>query len=215
MPIDYSRAKIYKIWSPSNPELVYIGSTCEPTLARRMAGHRSNYRLYLNGKYGYVTSFKVLQYDDARIDLIESIECKCKDELRQIEGKYIEEIDCVNKLIAGRSKKQYRQDNREKLRETNKQYYENNKEKVRERHKKYYENNKEKVREYGKQYREDNREKERERSKKYYENNREKIKTKASIKITCECSSTIRKDSLARHRRTKKHINYIKSKSSN
>lgn len=145
MPVDYSKAKIYKIWSPSNPELVYIGSTCEPTLARRMSGHRTNYRGYLNGKGNYVTSFRVLECKDARIDLIKSVECKCKDELRCIEGKYIQEMNCVNRCVAGRTHKQWYVDNKERIEARDKKYYVNNKEKIKERNKKWKENNKEKV----------------------------------------------------------------------
>ena len=55
----YSRGKIYKIIC-NVTGLVYVGSTCEPALARRLAGHRRSYKAYLNGKKYYVTSFKVL-----------------------------------------------------------------------------------------------------------------------------------------------------------
>ena len=61
MPIDYSLAKLYKI-EPLNPDDetdVYIGSTCEPTLARRMLGHRRDYLSWKAGKFHYVSSFKL------------------------------------------------------------------------------------------------------------------------------------------------------------
>ena len=41
--IDYSKGKIYKIVC-NNTGLIYIGSTCEPTLARRLAKHVGNYK---------------------------------------------------------------------------------------------------------------------------------------------------------------------------
>ena len=63
MPINYHLAKIYKI-EPLNPDDeadVYIGSACEPILARRISGHRRNYIRWKNGKYGYMTSFKLFE----------------------------------------------------------------------------------------------------------------------------------------------------------
>ena len=62
--------------------------------------------------------------------------------------------------------KEYREKNREKIREQNIGYYEKNKEKYRE----YREKNREKYREYNREYYEKNREKHRE----YYEKNKEK-----------------------------------------
>ena len=43
---DFKLAKIYKI-IPLNQDHesdVYIGSTCKPTLSKRMAGHRGHYK---------------------------------------------------------------------------------------------------------------------------------------------------------------------------
>ena len=63
--------------------------------------------------------------------------------------------------------KEYREKNKEIIREQRKQFRENNKEKIAERGKKYYENNKEKIAERGKKYRENNKEKIKEN---YYDN---------------------------------------------
>ena len=68
--------------------------------------------------------------------------------------------------------KEYREKNKEKLKEISKEYYENNKEEIKEKSKEYYENNKEEI----KKYREKNKEKLKERKKEYRENNKEKIK---------------------------------------
>ena len=45
--------------------------------------------------------------------------------------------------------------------------------------------------------------------KKYYEKNKKKINEKKSKKITCECGSIFRYSDIARHKKTKKHQNYI------
>ena len=47
---DYQLGKIYKIECNVTGQR-YIGSTCEPILARRLAGHITNYKSYLNGKF--------------------------------------------------------------------------------------------------------------------------------------------------------------------
>ena len=133
MPVDYTLAKVYKI-EPLNPNDkidVYIGSTCEPTLARRMASHRRDYSNWKNGKFHYVSSFKIFEkygVNNCQIFLIEDYPCNNKDQLRQKEGNYIKSMPCVNKHIAGRthreSCKQYRENHKDKI----KQYYENHKE---------------------------------------------------------------------------------------
>lgn len=47
--------------------------------------------------------------------------------------------------------------------------------------------------------------------KEYRKKNRAIMKEKRREKITCECGSVITKDHLARHKRTKKHQDFIKS----
>jgi gas vesicle protein len=76
-------------------------------------------------------------------------------ELNRREGEHIRNNNCINRYIAGRTKKEYREDNKEKIKEQKKEYYEDNKEKI----KQYLENNKEKIKEQMKEYREDNKEK--------------------------------------------------------
>ena len=95
---DYSLGKIYKIICHKTG-LVYIGSTCEPTLARRLAGHVANYKQYLKGKTNFTTSFNVIENGVYEIVLIESYSCESKDELYKQESFYIENNICVNKNI--------------------------------------------------------------------------------------------------------------------
>ena len=94
---DYQLGKIYKI-ECNVTEKVYIGSTCEPTLARRLTKHLTNYKRYLNGTYSYVSSFDVLQNRNYDIVLIESYPCNSKDELHSRERYHTNNIDCVNKI---------------------------------------------------------------------------------------------------------------------
>jgi hypothetical protein len=52
-------------------------------------------------------SSKILfqKYDDVRIELIEEFPCENKMELNKREGHYIRTLDCVNKVIPGRTQK--------------------------------------------------------------------------------------------------------------
>jgi hypothetical protein len=133
MPVNYALSKIYKIVDLTTNEC-YIGSTCEPTLARRLSGHVRSFRKYKAGKYRYVTSFKILEGENFRIELVEAFPCNNKDELRAREGYWIRSIDCVNKRIAGRTRKEFI-----------KEYYENNKDKILQRVKEYTKNNKQTI----------------------------------------------------------------------
>jgi hypothetical protein len=97
----------------------------------RFSAHQRAYRRYKNGKGQNYTSFDIIKYPDAYIELVESYPCNNRDELREREGYWIKHLDCVNRCVAGRSKKQYDVDNKEKLAKQKAQYKLANKEKIR------------------------------------------------------------------------------------
>jgi len=209
---NYQNSKIYKIWSPQTDE-IYIGSTTQP-LSKRMVGHRGAFKCYKSGKTNYVSSFKILEYGDARIELIRECPCNNKEQLRAFEGKYIRELDCVNIIIAGRDNKQYYIDNKEVVLAKVKEYQQKNKEVVLAKVKEYQQKNKEVILAYAKHYHQDNKEAIRAKQKQYYQDNKEAIrakqkqyhlKNKDNAKIQCECGCTINKINLKRHQRTAKH----------
>lgn len=151
--VNYSQAKIYKIVDNTNGT-IYVGSTCEPTLARRLAGHVGSYKSYLNGQYHYVTSFKILENNNYEIVLLEKCDgVTSKDELKLRERHYIETLTCVNKYIPLRTTKEYYETHKEKKRENDKIWREANKEKKRFLEKQWEEANKEKRKEYHKIWR--------------------------------------------------------------
>ena len=177
---DYKESKIYSIRSHQTKD-IYVGSTTQ-TLFTRLASHKRDYRCYKKGKKNYVSSFHMLQFDDAYIELIEKCPCNNKEELTKREGEIIREMNCINKRIPGRTKKEYYADNKEKIqkygekyREKNKENYIDNKEKILKQHKEYREKNKEKIQKREKEYREKNKEKIQKREKEYRERNKEKI----------------------------------------
>lgn len=103
----YSNGKIYKIVCNTTND-IYIGSTKEQYLSRRLQKHKSNYNDYKNGKknQNYMTSFKILNNNNYEIQLIESYPCQNKYELHQRERYWIENMRCVNKLVPTRSRKE-------------------------------------------------------------------------------------------------------------
>ena len=185
----YVNGKIYKLVDNTTGD-IYVGSTIQE-LNERLRGHNLNYKKFLNNKYHYVSSFKILENNDYHIELLEDYPCNSKKELETKEREHIENIECINNNIPTRTKKEY---------------YEENKEKIKEQRKKYREENKEKIKNQRKKYREENREKVLEQKKIYRENNKEKIIKKKREKITCECGIIITRSVLARHKKSLQHI---------
>ena len=91
------------------------------------------------------------------------------------------------------------QKNKEIIAKRNKEYYEANKEKIAEKGKIYRDNNKEKRKEYDKQYREKNKDVLDERKQKW-----------CSFIVLCECGCSIRRDSMTKHKNSKKHQKIMK-----
>ena len=147
MTINYSNSKVYKIWSPLGDK-VYIGSTTKELLCQRMTTHRYKYNQWKKKQASsnnlFITSFILFEeygIENCFIELIEANKCASKDELTQLEGKYIREIHCINKKVEGRTIKEWCDDNKEKI----KQYYQEHKEHYADRSKKYRQENKEKI----------------------------------------------------------------------
>jgi len=175
--VNYQNGKIYRI---DGSELTYIGSTTNKYLSTRLAKHKSDFKKYLDGEQHYYTSFQVLKTDDCKIELIEKFPCDSKDELSAREGHFIRQMDCVNKQIAGRTPKEWYDENKEQRLEQMKQYYNDNKETIRIQ------------------------------QKQYYEENKEAISARTNQKHTCECGGRYTTASKTKHLKTQKHLNYLK-----
>jgi len=176
--VNYQNGKIYKI-ECHQTGLIYIGSTSEPTLARRLSNHIRSYHIWKNTGKRYITSFKIFENENYDISLLESYPCNTRDELKAREKHYIKTMECVNKNIPLRSKSEYHQDNKEKIAEKKKQFREDNKEKLTQKSKMYYDDNKETILENKKQYHNENKETILEKKKQYYNNNKELIAEKS------------------------------------
>lgn len=174
----YQRGKIYKIVC-NTTGLTYFGSTCEKALCNRLSKHKYEYNQYLNDKTRcYLTSFEIFTNDNYQIVLVENYPCENKDDLFKRERFHIENNDCVNRNIPGRTDKEYYIDNKEHLKEKSKNYYHDNKEVIGEKVKVYYENNKKDILDYHKEYYKLNKEEMGEKQKIRNEKNKENIKLK-------------------------------------
>ena len=162
---DYQKGKIYKLYSPSK-NLVYYGSTIK-SLSQRLANHTYEYRTKTDR---LCQGHLVLECDDYKIELVEDFPCNNKQQLERREGEYIKNNECVNKYVAGRTKKEWNLDNKEKITEQQKEYNKVNKEQIAVIHKQYRENNRAKYNEYMKKYRLNNKERINEQRRLNYKN---------------------------------------------
>ena len=182
---DYSRGKIHTI-GDSNYTKCCIGSTIQQ-LSKRMQEHRSSYKTHVDDTHGCNSVFDLFDEfgaENCRIELLETFACNNKEELLAREGQCIRENECVNKRIAGRTGKQYYDDNRDRYLHYREEHRETQKEYDKDR----YERKKDEIKERQKQYRKDNLEYVREQEKKrYYENRQDKLQAT----YTCECGQTI------------------------
>jgi len=144
MPPNYQNGKVYKIVCNETNQ-IYIGSTVE-NLSNRMSGHRSDYKRYQAGKGNYITSFEILKYPSAKILLVRYAACNSKEELHAIEGAFIKNNECVNKVIPGRTQAEYQQDTADQIKERKNRYYQDNAEQIKEKTKQYNRTNKDRLR---------------------------------------------------------------------
>ena len=110
---NFSQGKIYKIIDNTNGN-IYIGSTTK-TLEERLRKHKSD---------SNCVSRNIIKNNDFKIELIENYPCENKKQLLERERYYIENNECINKKIPGRTSYEYRKiyykDNKQKFLDLNK-----------------------------------------------------------------------------------------------
>ena len=216
---DYSKGQIYHIYCNITGE-IYYGSTCN-TLAKRIGQHRTEAKNE-NSKKKNIASRSIINRSDYDYSLIEKYKCNNKQELHARERYWIENNECVNKKIPGRTQKEYYQDNKEKVLEYQKNYKVKNIEKINQRKREHYQENKKELLEYQHNYREANidkikqiqhnyREANVDKIKQYRKENKDKIIEYGKQKVVCECGCELSKCSLYNHRKTKFHQEFIQS----
>ena len=170
----YKNGKIYTIRYKNDDSLIYVGSTVQP-LFKRWHQHKVCLNNEKNKDYNTLVYQKIREttnLNDWYIELYEEFPCENKEQLNKREGEIIREIGILNKLLAGRTKKEYYEDNKTKLLDIMTQYRQDNKDIIAEKNKKYRQDNKSKISEQRKEYRLNNKDK----RKEYYESNKNKIK---------------------------------------
>jgi len=169
---DYSKGKIYTIKCRTDETLIYVGSTIQP-LTRRWSGHKNR-----SLKHPEMLIYKTINnnWSNWYIELYELYPCNNKKQLLKKEGEIIKLISNLNFQIAGRTDKEWRKENKEKIKETHKQYYEKNKEIIKKKVDEYREKNKELI--------------------KYKKNN---------TFIICSCGCEINKNNKSQHLKSKAH----------
>ena len=199
--------KIYKIYSYDDDK-IYIGSTTQP-LYKRLGCHKSTYIHFQKKQTKYISSVEILKNPTHKIELIELFPCDTKEELVKREGYYIKKLDCVNKRIAGRSKKEYIEDNKESYDQWHRDYYKKNKTETLEKGAVKYKCECGTMATVGHITRHV-------KSIQHCQHfnlpyTKPKKSNRIIVKYTCGCGSTITTLKKARHERSNKHIEYIKT----
>ena len=146
---DYSKSCIYKLVHKQdfNNENIYIGSTTN------FIQRKKNHKKACNNENHQSYNFKLYQYirqnggwNDWTMIQIQPYSCNSKKELETEERRFIETLKTkLNNNIPTRTNAEWRNDNRDEIKEKDKKKYNDNKIKISENAKKYYEDNKDKI----------------------------------------------------------------------
>lgn len=155
--MDYSKAKIYKILNDIDDD-IYVGATCQ-SLSQRIAEHRKNIFGKQTKEWKFYMKMRDLGVEHFYIELVKEAPCESREQLRAIEGEYIRTLGTLNTKIAGRTKKQYTQDTKEKKKEYDRKRREEIGEEINQRRRNTYWQDVEKSRENKRQQYQENPEK--------------------------------------------------------
>lgn len=150
---NYANGKIYTIRFYNSNE-IYIGSTIQ-SLAVRFGGHKrqKNTSIYylVNSKYND-------NWDECYYELFENFPCNNRNELCKREGEvtriFMNDANfiCINMKIECRTRKEYKKDNPDMIKEEKKKYYERNADKIKEKSKQYRKDNPDKIKQLNQSY---------------------------------------------------------------
>lgn len=126
----YKRGMIYTIRNYTDDTMIYVGSTIN-TLSKRFYNHKIDYKTGRSlSLYLFIDND---DWTDWYIELYEQYPCNNKKELERREGEVIREIGTINKNIAGRTHKEWRENKKNEIDAKKKKYYENNKNMINEK----------------------------------------------------------------------------------
>jgi hypothetical protein len=138
--IDYSQGKIYTIRHKTDTSSIYVGSTIQ-SIENRWEQHKYRCDYIQDKEYNKLLYQKIREgtIDNWYIELYENYPCNDKNELIKREGEIIRQLGTLNKEIAGRTKKEWKKENKEQ--EYQKNYYQKNIEKLKNYQHEYRNNN--------------------------------------------------------------------------
>ena len=195
IPIDYSKTIIYKIVCDDlSVKDCYVGHTTD--MSKRKWGHKSVCNNDKNKGHNHKI-YKIIRenggWDNWNMLLVEKFPCKDKYDACKREREVYEEIDAkmntVRPYLTQEEIKQYHK-------QYDQEYYQTNKEYKKEKFKEYNQLNKQKISAYKKEYR---------------QINKQRISERDKEKIECDCNSIVSRSHIARHKRSKKHTEYLNS----
>jgi hypothetical protein len=179
----YSKSIIYRIVCKDlSVTDCYVGSTTN--FKRRRGAHKCRCN-NPNDKAHNLMIYKFIRehggWENWDMIMVEEFPCDNKLQLHKREREVIEQLTpTLNSEIPSRTQKEYREDNKEKIKEFGKQYYQDNKQKILQQRKQYELDNK------------------------------QKIKERECKKIECPiCKCMVKKYQFKRHTKTTKHINNL------
>jgi predicted GIY-YIG superfamily endonuclease len=162
-----------------NDDMIYIGSTKD--IEERMCKHKRSCNNIKSHNY----NCKVYKYirdnggwDEWKYEIIDEVEVALREDAARYEGEYIIKCDAINKLnevVAGRTPKENREQNKERFSQKDKVYYQQNKDLILQKTKQYYEQNKDLISQKSKEYYQQNKVQIIQYKKQYHEQNREQI----------------------------------------
>ena len=219
---DYTKNVIYKIQHNDDDTLLYVGHTTN--FIKRKSMHK--YNCGTNSSPVYKMIRENGGWECFTMIVIQNFPCESKIEACIEEDRTMREMKASmngrRAYVSSEEKteyqkgymKEYNERNKEQIRESKKEYM-----------KEYNERNKEPISEYQREYRQANKElfSEKDRNKyqankeailgkakEYRQANKELISEKSKEKTECECGCIIRKGDIAKHKKTKKHLESLK-----
>ena len=178
---DYSRTIIYKIvCNDLSITDCYVGHTTNFT--KRKSQHKNVCNSSTNKDHNLNVYKKIREngnWNNCSMIEIEKYQATDKKDLEKRERYWMETLKAtLNRTIPTRTRKEYREENKEKIVEKGKEYYNKNKEKIADRDKDSYNKNKDKIAERGKDYYNENKDKILEKNREYHKKNKEHLNEK-------------------------------------
>lgn len=191
---------IYKIVCYDTNE-TYFGSTTDYNQRKRNHISSSKKKTKSNCK-----SYDIINRGNYTFIIVETLICETKTDLLKRERYYIENNECVNKLIPYKTEEEtleyyanYRKENRERLNKMELERYYNNKDEILKKNNVYRESNRDKINE---------------QKREHYNKNKEEINKKMREKppCLCECGISYKIHHKNRHLETARHKKLMEEK---